>query len=177
MNTNDTLTVAVSEPPAKHGLFSIEPGLAIWTWVVFGLLLIVLRRYAWKPMMESVKAREKMLADAVENARRTKEELENIARRQEEIIRQAEERAKEIVDSGRAKAEEAAAAIVQRARAEAEKHIEMAREQISIEKERAVADLKNKAVDMIIKTSEKLVETSLDEEKHRSNVRRWLERL
>jgi F-type H+-transporting ATPase subunit b len=179
MNTQDTASIVAHEPATGSGtgLFAVDPGLAIWTWVVFGLLLIVLRKYAWKPMMDSVKARENTLAEAVENARRMKEELDKISIRQEAALKEAGEQAKAIIDSGRKSAEEVAAEVIQRSRAEAEKGVVMAREQIAFEKDRAVAELKNQAVDMIIKTSEKLIETNLDDELHRRDVRKWLDRL
>jgi|AGTN01.1.fsa_nt_gi F0F1-type ATP synthase, subunit b len=111
MNPHDTVTSTVqAEAPAHNqgGLFSIDPGLAIWTWVVFALLFIVLRKYAWGPMMDSIKAREKLISDTVENARKTKDELENIAQRQKAMITEAEDQARKIIDEGRKAAEDVA---------------------------------------------------------------------
>ena len=98
MNPHDTTASVVHQSTPISGLFSIDPGLSIWTWVVFGLLFIILRKYAWTPMMDSIKARERLVADTIENARKTREELEKIAETQKEMIREAQNEAGKIIE-------------------------------------------------------------------------------
>ncbi|NLE02580.1 MAG: F0F1 ATP synthase subunit B [Fibrobacter sp.] len=177
MSQIDTISVTTKEPSHQGGLFSINPGLSIWTWVVFVLLFLILRKYAWTPLMESTKAREKLLSDTVENARKTKEELERIAERQKSMLQEAEAQAQKIVADGRKAAESIAQNIVEQARKDAQATLDETREKMAVEKELAIQEIKNQAVDLIIRTSEKLIEKSLDDEAHRKIVDKHLDEL
>lgn len=177
METHETTAVVEHEPAPSGGLFSFEPGLAIWTWVVFALLFIVLRKYAWGPMMQSVREREQTLADAVENARKTREALVAIAERQKQMIQEAEDRVRTMIDEGRQSAEAAARVMTERAQQEADKTLAQAKQQIEREKEKALEELKTEAVDMVIATAGKLVNEGLDDDQHRRIVERHLEQL
>jgi len=172
---NDTTSVVehASDAPGS-GLFSIDPGLSIWTWVVFGLLFVILRKFAWKPMMESVEKRENMMAKAVEQAQKTKEELERIGEKQAEMIREARDEARSIIENGREAAQNAAGRIQEKAAAEAQESLQLAREQIILEKERALREIREQSVDLIISASEKLISGSLDDEAHRRLVEKHL---
>lgn len=177
MNTNDTVATVAHHSSPGNALFSIDPGMAIWTWVIFGLLFIILRKYAWGPMMESVKSRERLMADTVENARKTKMELEKIAERQQAMINNAEEQARKIIDEGRKAAEDVAQKVIDRSRNEAMAILKDAKEKIDLEKENALQEIKNHAVDLIINTSERLIEESLNDDSHRKIVDKYLEQL
>ncbi|HEX3020565.1 MAG TPA: F0F1 ATP synthase subunit B [Chitinispirillaceae bacterium] len=177
MNPQDTIASVAHHGSSGSGLFSIDPGLAIWTWVIFGLLFIVLRKYAWGPMMDSIKSRERLVSDTVDNARKTKEELEKIAERQQAMILNAEDQARKIIDEGRQAAEDVARKVMDRARAEAQATMEDTMEKIAMEKQNAIAQIKNQAVDLIINTSEKLIEESMNDETHRKIVKKHLDNL
>ena len=79
---------------AEHGsgggggnaLLSLDPGVLIWTWVTFFILLFILYKFAWKPILGGLAAREKKIRESLENAEKIKQELENLARRQEEAM-------------------------------------------------------------------------------------------
>ena len=167
----------VGHETAKEGggLFSIDPGLVIWTWVVFGLLLVVLRKFAWKPMMESVEQRESTMRRAVEQAEKTRIELERITQTQETMLRKAQEEARSIITEGRASADSVARRIKDEAEKQAKKTIEEAKEQLSREKELVLREIREQSVDMILSVSEKLMVASLDDTTHRNLVRKHLE--
>jgi F-type H+-transporting ATPase subunit b len=162
---------------AGGGLFSIDPGLSLWTWIVFGVLFIILRKFAWKPMMDSVAAREKMMADAVEQAKQTKKALEQIAVKQETLLQEAREEAHRIIDEGRNAASASAERINERATEEARRTIDEAKKQIEHQKEKALREIRNSSVDLVIAASEKLVTASLDDDAHRRIVEEQLEKL
>ena len=173
---NDTTAVVSRETaPEGSGLFSIDPGLVIWTWVVFGLLLLILRKFAWKPMMASVEQRESMMTRAVEQAQKTREELERISKTQEEILDRAKEEAGKIIGEGRSAAEATARRIQEEARLQAKKSIDDAREQLVREKELALREIREQSVDLIVAASGKLIEQSLDDATHRRIVEQRLE--
>ena len=172
----DTTAVISHEPAGEGGgLFSIDPGLVIWTWVVFGLLVVILRKFAWKPMMESVEKREKVMADAVEQAQKTREALEDISRKQEEMLRQAQDEAGKLIGEGRVAAETTARRIREEAGAQAKKTMDEAREQLSREKDRVLHEIREQSADLIVAVSEKLIAGSLDDEAHRRIIDKHLE--
>ena len=176
MNPHDTTASVVHQSTPISG-FSIDPGLSIWTWVVFGLLFIILRKYAWTPMMDSIKARERLVADTIENARKTREELEKIAETQKEMIREAQNEAGKIIEEGRKTAENTAQQVIDRARKEAQAALEDAKAKITVEKENALKQIKNQTIELVINTSEKLIEESLNDETHRKIVEKHLDNL
>jgi len=163
--------------PSGAGLFSIDPGLSIWTWVVFGLLFIILRKYAWKPMMDSVEKRDKLISDAVAQAQKTREELEKVGEKQREMLLKATDEAQKIIDSGKMSAEAVAQSIQEKTAEQARVTLEQAREQIAAERERTLREIKEQSVDIIIAASEKLIETVLDDEGHKRIVRKHLEEM
>jgi len=172
----DTTTVIEHEASSGgSGLFSIDPGLTIWTWVVFALLFIILRKFAWKPMMDSVEKREKVITDAVNQAKETKLELEKVAETQREMLKKATEEAQKIIDSGKASAESIAHSIQEKAAAQAKLTLDRAQEQMQSEKERTLREIKEQSVEIIIAASEKLIGSVLDDEQHRKIVRKNLE--
>lgn len=177
MNPNDTTAAVVHQNNPVNGLFSIDPGLAIWTWVVFGLLFIILRKYAWTPMMNSISARERLVADTIDNARKTREELEKIAVSQQAMIRDAQNEASKIIEDGRKTAESTAQLVIDRAHKEAQAALEDAKAKITTEKENALKQIKNQTIELVINTSEKLIEESLNDETHRKIVEKHLDKL
>jgi len=67
-NTENVEVQHHAKGPSALDLFSIEPGLVLWTWITFIILFVVLKKFAWKPLTEAVAKREKTISDAVENA-------------------------------------------------------------------------------------------------------------
>ncbi|HOK04511.1 MAG TPA: F0F1 ATP synthase subunit B [Victivallales bacterium] len=160
------------------GIFSFEPGLAVWTWVVFALLFFVLSKYAWRPMLEAVRRREQLLKDAVENARKTKEELEKISIRQGEMIKSAEENARKIMEEARSKAEQASKNIIEKAKIEAEDKLNQVVTQIERERNEALSEIKSKAADLATALSEKILKEKLSsEEKQREFIEKEIKNL
>ena len=179
MNANDSTIAVVEHSDAGSGneLFSIDPGIAIWTWVVFGLLFIVLRKFAWSPLMESVRERELVITNAVKNAEKVEKKLADVAEKQREMLTEAEEQARLIVNNGRKAAEDVARDIALKARADSESALELARKQMNIEKNRALEEIRKETVDLVLRASEKFIESSINNEEHRRIVERSLEQL
>lgn len=179
MKVEDTTAVLEqpAEPPVSGGLFSIDPGMAIWTWVIFGLLFVILRKFAWKPMMESVQMREKVLSQAVEQAEKTKQALDEIGVKQAEMLRQAQEQSRVLIEKGRENADLLSKSLSEKAAVEAQKVIVAAKEQIVQEKELALREIKGQSVDIILAATEKLISKNLDDEMHRQFIEKQLEKL
>lgn len=162
----------------EGGIFSFEPGLAIWTWVVFALVFFILSKYAWRPMMEAVRKREQLLKDAIDDAKKTKEELQKISARQEEMIKTAEQNARKIVEESRANAEATSKEIVERAQKEAEEKFKQAKEQIVREQSEALKEIKKEVAEMVVTLSEKILSQKLNsEDKQKEFIAKELDKL
>ena len=82
-----------------------DPGLYVWTILTFGVLVLLLRKFAWKPLLEALDRREKMIAGAVDDARKAREELERVKQDSAKVLAEARKDAESIVARTRADAE------------------------------------------------------------------------
>ncbi len=134
-----------------------DPGLFIWTIITFLVLLVLLRRFAWKPLLNALNDRQERIRRSLEEARRAHEEMERLQRESAEIIRQAHVEAGTIVSAIRADAERVREETKQKARAEAAAIIAAAERQIAAAALRARHDLRREAVETSITIASKLL--------------------
>lgn len=158
-------------------LTDIDPGLVIWTLVTFVILLVVLSRTAWKPILQTVEAREKRIREAVEAAAREREEAERMIAEHKASLDQARKEAAEMVRQAQAQVEKSREEHLAKARKEAEDLIAQARVQIGEEQRKAFAEVKAVAVDVAIQAASRLIQASMDEAKQRELVERYIEEL
>lgn len=158
--------VAAHEP----GILTPDVTMVILTWVSFLLLLTILHKFAWKPILKALDDRENNIRSAVENAEKIKAELKAINDQRDKILNEAYTKAKEAVDQSRQAAIEAAKVIERKAKEEAHILLENARAEIKAEKEQAQNELKKEVTHWTIQLASKLVEENLDNEKNRKLV-------
>lgn len=142
-------------------------GLIFWMTVTFVLLVIILGKFAWKPIMASLKEREQKISSSLAMAKQTQEEMKRLKADNQELLKEAKnERDSIIKDANKMKE-----AIVNEARSkaqhEADKIIETARENIQNEKMAAIVDLKNQVASFSIEVAEKILSRELsDKQSH-----------
>jgi len=142
--------------------FSINPGLIIWTVVVFGLLLALLWKLGWPAILKSVEDRERRIQQQLDEAERARAEAARLLEEHKRTLGNARGEAQEIVARAQALAEKERQGILERARAEQEQLLERARKEIGAEKEKALLALRREAVDLSIAAASKLIEANLD---------------
>lgn len=137
-------------------------GNIFWTAVVFLLLVVLLRSFAWKPILSAVKTREDNIQDALNQAKLAKKEMETLKSDNERIMREAKierdailKEAREIKDRIVAEAKEAA-------KSEGDKLIEAARQTINAEKNAAMADIKSTIGNLSVNIAESILKQKLD---------------
>ncbi|MGI9652490.1 F0F1 ATP synthase subunit B [Chryseobacterium sp. RLHN22] len=137
-------------------------GNIFWTAVVFLLLVVLLRSFAWKPILSAVKTREDNIQDALNQAKLAKKEMETLKSDNERIMREAKierdailKEAREIKDRIVAEAKEAA-------KSEGDKLIEAARQTINAEKNAAMADIKSQIGTLSVNIAESILKQKLD---------------
>lgn len=143
------------------GLITPDFGLLIWTGLIFVLLLFVLTKFIWKPILSSVNTREQKITDALELAERTKAEMTALQAANENLLKEARAERDAIVKD----AKEVATGMVEKAKAdaknEANKIVEAARVSINAEKTAAIAELKTQVASISIEIAEKIVRGEL----------------
>ena len=146
----------------------IDVQMVVITWLVFAALFIILYKFAFKPIMAGLTAREDTIRQSLDDAEKTKAELENIENTRAELIGQAEEESKTILADARKAAEEAAHTIKHKATQEAQILIENAQREVSEAENRARAGLRKESADLAIALSTKILGENLDTERSRA---------
>ena len=119
-NHSETIIVPSDQvsPHQTQGFFSPDMNMVLLTWVTFFLLLAVLYKYAWKPILSILDAREESIRKSLENADRIKNELESLDAKCSQLIADAESKATQVIDQSRKAAKEAANIIQNKAHIE-----------------------------------------------------------
>jgi len=173
------LLVAATAPPAwaqegGAGPLTVDGGLVVWTLVVFGLLLLVLRRSAWPVLLAAVRERERRLEEQIAQAQKDRAEAAALLEEYKRLLAGAKAEAQELIAKAKAVAEKERAALLAKAREEYEELLARARKDIEEEREKAILALRREAVDLSIAAASKLLEAQLDTETNRRLVSEYL---
>ncbi len=144
------------------GLLSVNPGLAFWTVLTFVLLLIILRKVAWKPILTALDEREKNIQDSLELAETARKEASEKLEENKIIIAQAHEEARKLLAESRQFAEDMKQRMLDDGKVAADKKIADALQEIENKKREASAELKNLTVELSVEIAEKIIRKSLD---------------
>jgi|TARA_B100000530_G_scaffold325496_1_gene263265 F-type H+-transporting ATPase subunit b len=159
------------------GLYDINTGLSFWTLVVFAILVLILGKYAWGPILAAVDAREKGIQTALDEAAERNQEAEKLLANYKENLADARRQANELLAEGKAAGESIRMEIEEKARGEAQSIIERARAEIERERDAAIAEIRRESVDLALAAATRLVQENLDQEKDRVLVERYLTEL
>jgi len=144
-------------------LVTPEIGLIFWTTIVFLLLLIVLKKYAWKPILAAVDERNKSIEDALKAADKAKKEMLALNTDNERILIQAKKERDSLLKEGREIKDNIIAEAKDKAKLESDKILITAKEQINNEKMKAITELKNQVASMSIDIAEKILKSELSD--------------
>lgn len=158
-------------------MFDINPGLMVWTVITFVVLLLVLSKYAWKPLLKSLKDREDNIRDALSQAERARAEAAELLKQNEVNLARAEEEYQKIVREGKAFAEKLKDDIVAKANSQAQRQIQQAKEEIQRDVDAAKQQLRAEVADLAVQAAGKILDESLDAQKHRKIVDSFLNQL
>ncbi len=142
-------------------LITPSVGLIFWTAVVFIILLVLLRSLAWKPILSAVKEREQSIEDALNAAKKAKEEMALLNAQNEKIMKEARAERDAILKEAREMKENIINEAKNSATVEANKLIENAKTAIQNEKASAMADIKNQVGQLSIEIAEKILTKEL----------------
>jgi F-type H+-transporting ATPase subunit b len=151
----------------------IEPavGLIFWTTITFILLLVLLGKFAWKPILSAIKTREKGIEDALASAERALNDMRELKSNNEKSLAEARAARDILMKEAREMKDAIIAEAKTKASADAERILASAREQITNEKNAAVAELKNQVATLSIEIAEKILRSELSsDEKQKALV-------
>ena len=138
-----------------------EIGLLFWMFVTFGILLFILGKYAWKPILNSVKEREKTIEDTLNEANKARAEMSQLVAKNEELLNQAKEERNKILHEAREAAEKVKSDILDKAGKQAEEKMRQALREIETQKKAAIVEVKNTVGLMALDIAEKVVRKEL----------------
>ena len=164
-------------PVLAAGIADINPGLTLWAAITFIVLLFVLAKFAWGPIVKMLDEREKTIREAIEAAKKERAEAEKMAAEQKAALVQATREAAELAKRNQQEVETLRQELTAKARKEAEELVSSARKQIIEEKLKAVSELKGMVADLAIDAAGKLIKASLDEKAQRQLVEDYLKQL
>jgi F-type H+-transporting ATPase subunit b len=157
--------------------FSINPGLILWTLIVFLVLMALLWKFAWPAILRSVEDRERRIQRQLDEAEKARAEAARFLEEQRSAMERAKAEAQEILARAKTVAAKERETLLARTREEQEQLLERARREIDAEKEKALLALRREAVDLAIAAASKLLEARLDAEADRRLVIEYLSSL
>lgn len=175
MHNSILLIQTISEEAApKANLLSPNGGLMFWTLVVFLILFFVLGKFVFPKITAAVEAREKALEDAIEGAKRDRDEAAKYLAEQRAGIERARNDAAKILAEGRSMGEKLRGEMLEQTRTQQQEMLERARREIESERDRAIAEMRREAVDLAIAGASKVLEKNLDQKSNREIVEKFL---
>ncbi len=158
-------------------MLDLDPGVMIWAWITFFILLILLYKIAWKPILSTIEKREKTIQDSLDRSEKAQEEAEKILEEHKALMRSAEEDAQRLLKENRELAEKSRQEILEEARQSADKVISKAKAEIENEKQDALIALRGEVADLVISATKKIIGESLDEAKQKTIVSEFIDKM
>ncbi len=151
-------------------ILEINPGLMFWTIVTFVILFLVLRKLAWKPILEALENRENTIKDSLEEAAKNREESQRLLAEHNKKLVEVGTETQKLLEEGRSLGEKMKREILVRAKEEAEDIITRGKHEIGLERDKAISEIRKNAVDISITAASKIIKKSLTEEDHKRLV-------
>ncbi|MCD4698476.1 MAG: F0F1 ATP synthase subunit B [Bacteroidales bacterium] len=155
----------------------VQPGvgLIVWMTVAFAILLWILGKFAWKPIMNGLKEREDSIDEALNAANKAREEMKEMKFSNEQLLKEAKGERDAILREARQVKENIIEEAKEKANDEANRIVENAKERIRFEKMAAITDMKNQLADLSIEIAEKIIRVELSSKyKHKELIERLI---
>ncbi len=143
------------------GLVTPNPGTFIWMVGIFGIVLFILKRYAWVPILKALKEREESIDKALNSAAEARKEVEGLKANNEKIIAEARKEKDIILKEAKEIKNKIIAEAKEKTNLETQKSIELARQQIEVEKNAALDEIKKQIAELSVSIAEKVIKKEL----------------
>ena len=153
--------IILAEGGSAFSLITPEPGLAIWSLIIFVLLIVILGKFAFKPIAAALKEREQNISDSLAQAEKARAEMAALTSKNEELLNQAKEERNKILAEAREVAEKLKADLLDKAHTESLKKMTDAFREIETQKNAAIVEIKNTVGQMALQIAEKVIRKEL----------------
>jgi len=145
-------------------LVQVDPGLFIWTILTFLVLLTVLAKFAWTPLLAALETRQNAIRKSLDDAQQAKQELERLHLESAQIINRARVDAEAVITQSRSDGDRLREEIRAKARTEADHIVKNAERQIQLETGRALQQIRREAVDLSVMIASKIIQRNISKE-------------
>ncbi len=149
--------------------------LLFWSIVSFGLLLFILYKYAFPPLLEVLDAREKKIKESLEHAERLQQEARVLMSEYETRIKNARQETEAILEKARARSQQILEESAKSSRQESERMIASARQEIEREKIKLMKEVRQFTGDLVVSATEKLLQRTLNKADHQRLIEESIE--
>jgi F-type H+-transporting ATPase subunit b len=171
------LFISNPEKTPEDTLLSVEPGLMIWTVIIFILLLLILKKTAWKPLLTSLSNREQTIKDSIEKAENLRLDAERMLEENKKRLEQAGEESRRIISEGKSYAEKVRNELLNKTNEDTNRMILQAKEEIEREKLSALNELRSEIAALAVKAAEKIIDENLDEKKQKKIIAGFIKQI
>jgi F-type H+-transporting ATPase subunit b len=154
-----------------------DPGLFIWTILTFLVLVTLLAKFAWGPLLKALEGRQEAIRKSLDEAQVARQELERVQQESAQIVRQARIDAEAIVSGSRSDAERLREEMKVKAKAEANAIVANAERQIQLETQRALQQIHREAADLSVMIASKIIQRNLSKEDHQALIDQTLKQV
>lgn len=151
-------------------LLTPKLGLFVWALLIFLILVVLLKKFAWKPIMAGIKSREEGIQKSIDEAKQVREEMAKLKADNEALLAQARAERENMLKEARTMGEEIVAKARRDADTEYKRTMDKALEEIRAEKMRALTDVKNQVAKLSIEVAEKILRQELQVAKTQEDV-------
>ncbi|MFY9151743.1 MAG: F0F1 ATP synthase subunit B [Prolixibacteraceae bacterium] len=144
------------------GFVTPDYGTIFWMLIIFGIVLFILKKFAWGPILKALKDRENSIADALNSAEKARKEVAGLKASNDQIIAEARKEKDQILKEARDIKDKIVAEAKTQANAEAQRSIENAKQQIESEKAAAINDIKKQVAELSVMIAEKVIRKELE---------------
>jgi F-type H+-transporting ATPase subunit b len=155
-------------------LLDPHAGLMFWTLLIFVGLFVLLSKFAFKPILSAVEARERALEDSIEGAKRDRDEAARLLAEQRAAFEGSRAEAQKLLAETRVASEQMRAEMLEQTRVQQAELLERAKKDIEGERLRAIADLRREAVDLALAGASRVIQRNLDDAANRQIVEQFL---
>jgi F-type H+-transporting ATPase subunit b len=156
-----------TEKESDNPLLQISPGLMVWTLVMFGITLWIMKRYVFGPVGEAIEKRRRDIAQSIEEAERSRDEATSLLEEYKTRLVEARKEADALREQGRKEGEQQRAELVAQAQGQRERVLADAETQIQAQARQAASGLRDDVVDLALAAAEKVSRRSLSDAEHR----------
>lgn len=169
--------IALVAEAGGGSIIEVNPGVVFWTVVTFIILMLVLSKYAWKPILGALEERENSIKGSLEAAKKAMDRAEMISKENDAALREAELEAQKIRKEAIEEAELLREERIKNAKDEASQLLEQARNAIEQEKKLALLELRDEVAKLAIESASKIIDAELDVTKSEKLIDNYIKEL